>query len=94
MPYESGNELVSVSEEKKNVFDRSQYAEILNELILSQQKQYKNAKDNMKKNKISHNLGYLIQVMSSLINSEKNLDQRIEQLEKLAGITKKGVITK
>ncbi len=73
-----------MSEEKKNVFDRLQYAEILNELILSQQKQYKNAKDNMKKNKISHNISYLIQVMSSLINSEKNLDGRISKLEELA----------
>ena len=79
--YESGNELVL--EEKKKWHDRELYATILKELILSQQKQYKNAKDNLKKNKISHNLGYLIQVMSSLINSEKNLDERITKLEEL-----------
>jgi len=78
-----GSESVLVSEEKKKWFDRDQYAEILKELILSQQQQYKNARDNMKKNKISHNLGYLIQVMSSLINSEKNLDERISRLEEM-----------
>jgi len=79
--YESGNELVL--EQKKKWHDREQYAEILKELILSQQTLYKKARDNVKKNKISHNLGYLIQVMSSLINSEKNLDERISRLEEM-----------
>jgi len=78
-----GSESVLVSEEKKQWYDREQYAEILKELILSQQTLYKKARDNVKKNKISHNLGYLIQVMSSLINSEKNLDERISRLEEM-----------
>jgi len=82
MPYESGNELVL--EQKEKWHDRSQYAEILRELISSQVKQYKNARDNMKKNKISHNIAYLIQVQNSLINSEKNLDERISRLEELS----------
>ena len=84
MSVENENQLVLVSEEKKQWHDREQYAEILRDLILLQEKQYKNAKDNLKKNKIAHNLGYLIQVMSSLINSEKNLDERISRLEELA----------
>ena len=81
-----GSESVLVSEEKKQWHDRGQYAEILKELILSQQTLYKKARDNVKKNKISHNLGYLIQVMSSLINSEKNLDERISKLEEMASL--------
>ncbi len=85
---ENENELV------EKWHDRAQYAEILRELIKSQQTLYKKVKDNMKKNKISHSIAYLIQVQNSLINSEKNLDERIEQLEKLAGITKKSIITR
>ena len=88
---ENENELVL--EDKEKWHDRAQYAEILRELIKSQQTLYKKVKDNMKKNKISHSIAYLIQVQNSLINSEKNLDGRIEQLEKLAGITKKSIIT-
>jgi len=80
--YESGNELVL--EEKEDWDSRKQYAEILRELIVSQQTLYKKAKDNMKKNKISHSIAYLIQVQNSLINSEKNLDERISKLEELA----------
>jgi len=45
-----GSESVLVSEEKKQWHDRGQYAEILRDLISSQLKQYKNARDNMKKN--------------------------------------------
>ena len=82
MPYESGNELVL--EQKEKWHDRKQYAEILRELIQSQQTLYKKVKDNMKKNKISHSIAYLIQVQNSLINSEKNLDERISRLEELA----------
>jgi len=32
--------------------------------------------------------------MASLINQEKNIEERLEQLEQLAGIAKKSVITK
>jgi len=86
---ESGNKLVLVSEEKKKWHDREQYAEILRDLILSQQKLYKKARDNIKKNKISHNIGYLIQVQNSIINSEKNIEERIQRLEQLAGLPKR-----
>jgi len=79
-----GSESVLVSEEKKQWHDRGQYAEILRELIQSQQALYKKVKDNMKKNKISHSIAYLIQVQNSLINSEKNLDERISRLEEMA----------
>ena len=89
-----GSESVLVSEEKKQWHDRGQYAEILRDLISSQLKQYKKARDNMKKNKISHNIAYLIQVQNYIINSEKNVEERIARFEELAGVVKKGVITR
>ncbi len=63
--------------------DRSIYAEILRELILSQQKIYNQARDAAKKSKLAHSIAYLIQVQNSIINSEKNLDERISKLEEL-----------
>ena len=82
MPYEEAQ--LVLDEKEKEWHDRSQYAEILRQLIQSQESLYKKVKDNMKKNKISHSIAYLIQVQNSLINSEKNLDQRISKLEELA----------
>jgi len=63
-------------------------------LISSQLTQFKREKNRIKKTRISQNVGYLIQVMASLINQEKNVEERLEQLEQIAGIAKKGVITK
>ena len=63
--------------------ERKQYAVILKKLIVAQEKSYNQAKDSIKKNKIAHNLGYLIQVMLSLINSEKNIESRIKALEEM-----------
>jgi len=79
--YESGNELVL---EEKEWHDRGQFAAILMDLIIAQHKLYKKTRDTMKKNKLAHSTAYLIQVMSSLINSEKNLDERISRLEEIA----------
>jgi len=70
-------------EEKENWFDREPLAIILKELITAQQKSYNHAKDPQKKNKTAQSIAYLIQVMSSLINSEKNIEDRIKQLEGL-----------
>jgi len=81
-PYEEAQ--LVLDEKEKEWHDRSQYAEILRELIQSQQTLYRKVKDNMKKNKISHSIAYLIQVQNSIINSEKNLDERISRLEELA----------
>jgi len=81
VPYEESK--LILDEKETEWHDRRQYAEILRELILSQQTLYKKLKDTMKKNKISHSIAYLIQVQNSLINSEKNLDERISKLEEL-----------
>ena len=110
MLYESGNELVldppprtfyeqeleSPSNYTKNKkwFDRSQYANILRGLISSQLTQYKRELNRIKKTKISQNIGYLVQVLNSMIKDEKQIEERIEKLEQIAGIANKGVITK
>lgn len=72
-----------LDEKEAEWHDRRQYAEILKEIILSQQKIYNQARDAAKKNKISHSIAYLIQVQNSIINSEKNIEARIEKLEEL-----------
>jgi len=84
----------SVYTKKKKWFDRSQYANILRGLVSSQLTQYKHESNRIKKTRIAQNIGYLIQVQSSMIKDEKNIEDRINALELLAGIAKKGVITK
>jgi len=79
---------------KKKWFDRSQYANILRGLLSSQLTQYKRESNRIKKTRISQNIGYLIQVQNSMIKDEKQIEERIEALEELAGIAKKGKITK
>jgi len=84
----------SVYTRNKTWYDRSQYANILRGLISSQQTQYKREKNRIKKTRISQNIGYLLQVMSSMIKDEKDIEERIEELERLAGIAQKGKIRK
>ena len=79
---------------KKQWFDRSQYANILRGLISSQLTQYKRESNRIKKTRISQNVGYLLQVMNSMIKDEKQIEERIVHLEELAGIAKRNVITK
>jgi len=100
MPYESGNEEIieppthtfceeklespSNYTKKKKWHDRSQYGNILRGLISAQLTQYKREANRIKKTRISQNIGYLIQVMASLINQEKNIEERLVQLEQLS----------
>jgi len=74
----------------KSWYERSQYANMLRGLLAQQLTQYKREKNRIKKTRISQNIGYLVQVQSSLINSEKNVEERIIELERLAGIAQKG----
>jgi len=104
MPYESGNEVIepptptfyeenlespSNYTKKKKWYDKSQYANILRGLISSQLTQYKRESNRIKKTRISQNIGYLVQVISSMIKDEHDLDNRIEQLERLAGMSQR-----
>ncbi len=74
--------------------ERGTYGNILKGIIQKQISKYEKERDRIKATKIAQNIGYLIQVQSGLINSEKNLEERIVQLETFAGIAKKGIITK
>jgi len=60
---------------------------------VTQLTQYKLEKNRLKKTKISQNIGYLLQVMNSMIRDEKQIEERLVRLEELAGIAKKGVLT-
>jgi len=92
--YEQKLESPSNYTKKKSWFDRSQYANILRGLISSQLTQYKRESNRIKKTRVSQNVGYLLQVMNSMIKDEKQIEERIVKLEELAGIAKKGAITK
>jgi len=74
--------------------ERGTYGNILKGIIQKQISKYEKERDRIKATKIAQNIGYLIQVQSGLINSEKNIEERIAQLETFAGIAKKGIITK
>ncbi len=73
--------------------DRLQYANILRDLIGEQTTQYKYEKDRIRKTRIAQNIAYLLQVMNSMIKDEQGIDSRLDRLELLAGIARKGKIT-
>lgn len=72
--------------------EREVYGEILQKMIRKQYLNFRKQTDPTKKAKLAQNIGYLIQVQSSLIRDEKQIEERITRLEELAGIAKKGVI--
>jgi len=74
--------------------ERGTYGNILKGLISKQISNFEKEKDPIKKTKIAQNIGYLCQVQASLITSEYKLEERIETLEKAAGIAKKAIITR
>ena len=67
----------------------SNYGKIMKEVIEAQLNLYKKERNRIKKTKISQNIGYLVQVQSSLI-FKNDFEERIENLEKIAGISKEG----
>ena len=78
---------------EKTWTQREMYGNILQNLITKQLLNFHKEKDSLKKTRITQNIGYLCQVQASLITSEAKLEERIETLEKVAGIAKKGVIS-
>jgi len=74
--------------------ERGTYGNILKTLIAKQLTQYDYERKRTIKTKIAQNLGYLIQVQSGLISSENDIENRVVELEKIAGITRRGVITR
>ena len=68
--------------------ERGTYGNIIKGLIQKQLVKYEKERDRQKATKIAQNIGYLVQVQSGLIKSEKELEERIQALERLAGISK------
>jgi len=69
--------------------NRAQYGNILKRIIKTQDENYKAERDKINKTKISQNIAYLIQTLSSIIKDEKQIEERIKKLEENAGLTKK-----
>ena len=74
--------------------ERGTYGNILKGIIQKQIAKYEKERNRLKATKIAQNIGYLIQVQSGLISSEKNLEERISNLEYLAGIARRDFITR
>ena len=68
---------------------RGTYGNILKFIIKTQQKNFSKEKDPIKKAKLASNVGYLIQIQTSLIRDAKNIEKRLDRLEEIAGIGKK-----
>jgi len=69
--------------------ERGTYGNIVKGLIQKQLAKYEKEKDRQKATKIAQNIGYLVQVLSGLISSEKIIEERISELEKFTGIPQK-----
>ena len=87
--YEEKLEPPSNYTKKQLWYSRTQYGNILRGLISSQLTQYKREKNRVKKTRIAHNIGYLVQVQATIINQEKNIEERIARLEEIAALPKR-----
>jgi len=79
--------------QKKTWENRTQYGNILLDLIVNTVTMYNREKKKTAKIKMTKDIAYLIQVVNSLIKDEKGIDVRLDRLELLAGIAKRGKIT-
>jgi len=61
---------------------------------MRQVKRFESEQDIDKAIQVAHNIGYLIGIQKDLIRDDTKLEDRILKLEELAGVTKKGVITR
>jgi len=77
---------------KQKWHDRTQYGNILRGLLSSQLSCYKRENNRIKKTRISQNIVSIVSAMASLIKDENHVEERLEALEQLAGIVKRGVI--
>jgi len=68
--------------------ERGSYGNVIKVLIKKQLVKYEKERDRIKATKISQNIGYLVQVQSSLIKDQENsdLEKRIEELEQKVGL--------
>lgn len=66
--------------------DRAQYGNIIKSMIKTQYENFKKERSRITKSKIAQNVAYLVQVQSSLIKDEKNIEERLRKLELLNGV--------
>lgn len=75
--------------------NRSTYGKLLKRLIIKQSERFEKCHNDEEAIKIATNIGYLVDKLNNLLRQdESKLAGRIEQLEQIAGIAKKGVISK
>ena len=68
--------------------NRGTYGRILKKIILKQVKRFQETKEQEKAIQIAHNIGYLSNILNTIIKDEENsqLEKRIEELERKVGI--------
>ncbi len=74
--------------------NRGTYGRILKKLIQRQLRRFEIEGDSDKTIQLAHNIGYLIGIQRDLLRDESKLEERVQKLEELAGIVKKGTIAK
>ena len=64
--------------------NRGSYGRILKKIIQRQLRRFEAQDDEEKATKIAHNIGYLTNILSTIIKDEENsqLEKRVEELEK------------
>ena len=66
---------------EKSWYERGQYANTIKEVLDAQVKSYKNETDSVKKTKIAQSIGYLGQIINSLISSQEETGIKPELAE-------------
>ncbi len=75
--------------------NRSTYGKLLRRIIIRQSERFENCKNEEVAIKIATNIGYLTDKLNNLLRQEESkLAERIEKLERLAGIAKRGIISR
>jgi len=73
--------------------DRKELGVSLKELIMSLTEVAKDEISIATKLKICHCISYMCQTLNSIISSENEIGKRLDQLEELAGISRKNKLT-
>jgi len=71
----------------KSWYERGQYANTIKEVLEAQVKSYKNETDSIKKTKIAQSIGYLGQIVNSLIRSQEEMGLPSEPDTEITDIT-------
>ena len=66
---------------EKSWYERGQYANTIKEVLEAQEKSYRKETDSIKKTKIAQSIGYLGQIINSLISSQEEIGIKPELTE-------------